>query len=342
LGDVTELSEAASFFGAMLRAVVRRVDPRNRRTETARPRWPILYEAAVDTMRAHTVRTAGMVPHAQRAHAEFLVRPTAAVRAVPRHATVVGGVSGAWFKRPREREPASADEDGGAPLLLYFHGGGYVFGSVRTHADLVARIVLAGIPRALSLDYRLAPEHPYPAAVDDAVAAFRALVAQGVRPETITLAGDSAGGGLALATAVRLRDEEGPLPGALVLFSPWVELATTAPSYAAYAGFDWGTVDALNRWAGWYAGGRPLDDPGISPVHADLAGLPPILVHVGGAELLVDDVRKFVERARAAGTAVTLREWPDLVHDFVAFHPFVDAADRAVEELVAFAKARTL
>jgi acetyl esterase/lipase len=326
VAGMTELDEAAEFVGRALRALARRVAKGPRR-----PGWPVLYEAAVETMRAHTERTRGLDAPAQRAHAEFLVRPTPAIRAVPRRSVELGGVPAAWFEPPN-----AAD----APVFFFLHGGGYVFGSIRTHADLVARLAIAGSARAVSIDYRLAPEHPCPAAIDDAERAYLAMLEEGIDPGVVTVVGDSSGAGLALALAIRLRDHGTRLPAALGLFSPWVDLASRAPSYDAHASFDWGSREALAQWAAWYAGPLALDEPHVSPLFADLSGLPPILVHVGGAEMVYDDACRLEARAREAGVGITLRTWPELVHAFVAFHPFVAAADDAVRETAEFARVR--
>jgi monoterpene epsilon-lactone hydrolase len=217
------------------------------------------------------------------------------------------GVPVRWTVAPR----AARDR-----VLLYFHGGGYVLGSLDTHQDLMARLANGTGWSVLGVDYRLAPEHPWPAAVDDAVAVYRWLRAE--QPEArIALAGDSAGGGLALALMQRLAAQGLPQPVAAVLFSPWTDLTASLDSHRSRAEVDpmvSGTV--LRRLAAHYVAGADATHPEISPLFGDLTGLPPLLIQVGDDEVLLDDARELGRRAAAAGVTVSQRVWPGAFHVF--------------------------
>lgn len=230
--------------------------------------------------------------------------------------------------RPAERlHPPGAAVD---RALLYFHGGAYSLGSPRSHRGLGGQ--LAGAAGALGFvpDYRLAPEHPCPAAVEDGLAAYRDLLDQGFAPEKILLCGDSAGGGLALATALAARQAGLPQPAGLSLFSPWVSMTPSEPSLSEMDGQDpMMSAAGVRLSAAHYLGGRE-DDALSSPLRADLAGLPPMLIQVGSEELLRSDATALAERARQAGIPVQLEVWPEMVHVWHAFYPMLGAARRAI------------
>ncbi|MFM8408864.1 MAG: alpha/beta hydrolase [Alphaproteobacteria bacterium] len=234
--------------------------------------------------------------------------------------------------------------DGADPgrAVLYLHGGGYVIGSIATHRDLAARLSRATGARTLLVGYRLAPEDPHPAAVEDAVRAYRWLVARGVDPRRVAIAGDSAGGGLTVATLVALREAGDALPAAGVCLSPWTDLACEGGSMDTHDHLDpMVRPDGLREMAAMYLGGLPAETPLASPVHADLRGLPPLLVQVGTAEVLLDDATRLAERARAAGVDVTLEVWDDMVHVWQAFAAILPEARDAIERIGAFVRART-
>jgi phosphinothricin tripeptide acetyl hydrolase len=240
---------------------------------------------------------------------------------------------------PAEWTAAAAARDDVA--IVYFHGGGYVMGSLDTHRGLCARISQAARARVLSVGYRLGPEHPHPAAVDDAVAAVRFVREQGVAPRRTAVAGDSAGGGLTLATLVALRDAGDPLPAAGMCISPWTDLAFTGESIVTKAAEDPMVRAAdLRLMADAYLAGRDPKAPLASPLYADLAGLPPLLVQVGSAEILLDDSVRVAERARRAGVDVELRVWPDMIHVWHAFAQILPEGQQAVNELAAFFEKR--
>lgn len=230
----------------------------------------------------------------------------------------------------------------GTTVVLYLHGGGYVIGSPRSHRHLAAAIARAAEARALLLDYRRAPEHPFPAAVDDALAAYRWLLdSAGVAPSSIVVAGDSAGGGLTVATLLAARDAGLPHPAAGVCISPWVDLACNLPTYATRAAVD-PVVDAtlVQAMAKAYLSGADPHTPLASPLHADLRGLPPLLVQVGSDEVLLDDARELVARAKGAGVDATLEIWDGMVHVWHWFLPMLDEAPAAIERIGAFVRER--
>jgi acetyl esterase/lipase len=225
--------------------------------------------------------------------------------------------------------------------LLYLHGGGYVIGSITSHREMVARLARAAGARALAIDYRLAPEHPFPGAVEDATAAYRWLLAQGFEPARIVIAGDSAGGGLTVATLVALRDAGDPRPAAGVCMSPWVDLEGLGRSMTANAARDpLVQKDGLVRWAGAYLAGAHPRTPLAAPLYADLRGLPPLLIQVSTAETLYDDATRLTEKARAAGVDVTLEPWPEMVHVWQLFAPLLPEGQQALARAGAFVAQR--
>ena len=222
----------------------------------------------------------------------------------------VGGINGEWLR------PATGVAAG---TLLYLHGGGYIACSPETHRPITCGLARRGFD-VFAPDYRLAPEHPFPAAVDDAVAAYRGLLARGIPPERIVVAGDSAGGGLALALMLSLRDAGDALPRAAVLFSPWTDLAGTGETLRSNAKRDaMFPGEKIEQAAEPYLAEADPRTPLASPLYAELAGLPPMLIHVGSYEVLLDDSRRLAERARAAGTPITLQTWPVVPHVWQLF-----------------------
>ena len=242
--------------------------------------------------------------------------------------SAVGGVPGLWVTAP------GADP---GRVVLYLHGGGYVLGSHRTHWPLASRVSRATGFRVFLPDYRLAPEHPFPAAVEDATRSYCALLEARFASERIAVVGDSAGGGLAIALLVRLRDEGKPLPGACACMSPWVDLALTGDSILARAGQD----PIIRRpdlkvVASAYLGGADPMTPLASPLYAGLSGLPPLLIQVGTAEVLLDDGLRLAKRASECGVEVTLDVWEDMVHTWQMLAGILPEGRRAIAELGAF------
>jgi monoterpene epsilon-lactone hydrolase len=222
-------------------------------------------------------------------------------------------------------------------VLLYFHGGGYCSGSIRSHRGMVSEIGRAAGARTLALAYRLAPENPFPAALEDALAAYDYLLAQGYAADRIAIGGDSAGGGLALATLVRLRDAGRPLPVCTWLVSPWVDLEMTGASIDTKDANDPLIHRAyLEELASAYCGSESPRNPLISPVHADLRGLPPTLVQVGSAETLLDDAVAIVERFGEADVATTLEIWPRMIHAWHLWSARLTAGSKATASAGAY------
>ncbi|HEX5288613.1 MAG TPA: alpha/beta hydrolase [Streptosporangiaceae bacterium] len=279
----------------------------------------------------------------------------AALRAEPFSLTQTAGEHrtsfDGWAIRPYPADVAAADVQiggvpaieltvagrGADPIVLYFHGGGYVAGSARAGAHLAAELARRAGGRALSVDYRLAPEHPYPAAVEDGLAAYAGLLESGVSPARILVAGDSAGGGLAVAALLAARDRGLPQPAAVVAFSPWADLTRSGASMRAKDGadplFSWGAM-------GWYAerylpaGDRSV--PLASPVFATLAGLPPLLIQAGSHEVLLDDAVRLAERAARDDVEVTLQVAPEGTHVFQLHFGALEEADEALDDVARF------
>lgn len=214
--------------------------------------------------------------------------------------------------------------------LLYLHGGGYALCSPSMYRDLTSRISAASRMKVYVLDYRLAPKHPFPAALEDSLGAYQHLLDEGLAPHKICIAGDSAGGGLTLATLLSLRDKERPLPKAAVLLSPWVDLTCECDSIIANAPYDYLPIDSLPKMARLYTDESNLREPLISPLFADLHDLPPLLVQSGGAEMLLSENLKLVENARQAGVHVSLEVKDGMFHVWQAFARFLPEGRAAI------------
>ncbi len=244
-----------------------------------------------------------------------------------------GGVPCEWVSTPG----VATDR-----AILYVHGGAYTTGSLVTHRRHVAQLSAAAGASVLNVDYRLAPEHPHPAAVDDAVAAYRWLTTSaGIEPRRVVLCGDSAGGGLAVATLLALRDAGDPVPAGAALISPWTDLTFSGASHDTRLDLDpMCSRTSLTPSAEAYVGGGDPKGPLISPAHADLAGLPPLLIHVGDHETLLDDSTRLADRASAAGVDVELLVAPEMIHVWHVFAGMVPESDVALADLGRWIEAR--
>ncbi|WP_323072949.1 alpha/beta hydrolase [Mycetohabitans endofungorum] len=239
-------------------------------------------------------------------------------------------LAGEWL------EPEPPAPDCGRPLIVYLHGGGYYFCSPRTHRTITFELAARARAALFALDYRLAPEHPFPAALHDALAAYRALL-EWHAPRSIVIAGDSAGGGLALATLVALRDAGELLPAGAVLFSPWTDLAASGASIVSNHGQDpMFAGPVIGRAAKLYLGDASPDHPLVSPVYADLHGLPPLFIQVGSTEVLLDDSVRVAHNARMAGVSTQCRIWSDMPHVWQIYAPFLPEGRRALREAAQF------
>lgn len=239
-----------------------------------------------------------------------------------------GGVRAEWIVAPE------AEKD---RVILYFHGGGYVLGSVHSHRDMCERLSRAAKARVLSLDYRLAPENPFPAAVEDARAAYRWLLSQGISPKRIAVAGDSAGGGLTFACLLALKQHGDPMPACATPISPWVDLEGTGESMA--------TCDAVDpivhkpmllQMGKTYVQSGDLRNPLAAPLHGDLTGLPPLLIHVGERETLLDDARRMADKAKQAGVPCELHVAEGQIHVWHIFAHKLDEGEDAIRKLGEF------
>ena len=243
----------------------------------------------------------------------------------------IGGVAGEWMDR------AGVDSD---HLVLYFHGGGYVIGSPKTHRALTAKLGMSAGARVFAADYRMGPENPFPAAVEDAFSAYKGLIdKEGFDPSKTAISGDSAGGGLTMALLVKLRDEGIPLPKCAALLSPWVDLTGDSPTLTSLADRDpIVQKESLLQLAGWYLGGADAKNPLASPLFANLKNLPPLLIHVGTDETLLDDSKTLHKNAKKAGVPSEIEIWDDMIHVWHAFHFILPEGAEALDKIGAFMK----
>ena len=241
----------------------------------------------------------------------------------------VNGVSAVWISTPE-----AVEEN----VVLYFHGGGYVFGSINTHKEFMSRISRVSNSRVLLIDYRRAPENPFPAALEDAITAYKWLIdSEGIKPENLIIGGESAGGGLTLATLLKLRDTGIPLPAAALLLSPWADLDMTGETIRTKARVDpLANPSDLFFLASLYVGEDDPKNPYISPLYGDLKGLSPMIIQVGSAEILLSDAERIAERAKAADVDVILDIWEDMIHMFQMFALWSPEGQKATEKLGKF------
>ena len=226
-------------------------------------------------------------------------------------------------------------------VFFHLHGGGYVLGNPASSRPFTTEFALKARCHVVSVDYRLAPEHPFPAAVTDALVAYSGLLALGQRPETIAIGGESAGGGLAVATLIAARNARLAMPAALVAISPWTDMECSAPSMGALAHADpLLNARSLKEMAEAYIQSGDARAPTASPAHADLHGLPPMLIHVGSDEVLLDDAKALERRARASGNDATLEIWPGMIHVWHMFHPMLPEGGEAIAGLAQFVRRR--
>jgi monoterpene epsilon-lactone hydrolase len=298
-----------------------------------RPTWTLELETVAEVLRRSSTFSAVMPLQIQRRVIDPPRPVTAPMRQVQMTPLEAGGVSAEWFSQPQ------SDPD---RVVLYFHGGGYSTGSINSHRDFLARLCIASGMRVLAADYRLAPEHPFPAQLEDSHHVYRWLIEErGIHPDHIILGGESAGAGLTLSTLVSLRDERLPLPAGGVLISGWFDLDSRSTSMQFNRHYDFVTRIGIRAMAKRYAPIREHGNPLVSPVHAELQGLPPLLIQVGAAETLLDDSLRVAERARSAGVEVKLEVWPDMIHAWHVFAPMLEEGRQAIERIGEFVKQRT-
>lgn len=248
---------------------------------------------------------------------------------VDRKTATVGGVEGEWFtakgKTPKR-------------VVLYLHGGGFIVGSTRTHAEMIMRLAIAADARIFAPNYRLAPKHRHPAQIQDCRAVYEALLADGINPKNLLIAGDSAGGNLSIAVPVVLRDEKIPLPAGIAALSPWVDIARREGSLLAHEPYDWAAPADFDHWVDYYLDKQDPKAPLVSPIYADLHGLPPMRIDIGTAEMLLDQVRDFAAKAKGAGLSVDLHELPGMIHNSYLLAGYFPQCQAAIDDLGAWMK----
>jgi acetyl esterase/lipase len=246
---------------------------------------------------------------------------------------IARGIKAEWLTTPEVHEDHA---------ILYLHGGSYVMGSIATHRELAGRIAHSARARVFIIDYRLAPEHPFPAALEDSLAAYRWLLTTGVNPSRSAIVGDSAGGGLAVATLVAIKEAKLAMPATAVCLSPWVDLALTGASMTTKAAVDHLVrKEELASHAKRYLAGKDPRTPLASPLYADLSGLPPMLIQIGTAETLLDDATRLAERARKAGVNATLDIGEGMIHVWSSFASVLDEGQQAVDRIGEFVRHHT-
>ena len=299
---------------------------RRRRYGPRRPGWSWWFESIQQMMARDT-------PSDPNISAEEIRSPLERVTAIPIHPAaqitpvIAGSVPGEWVTMPESQAER---------VIFYIHGGGYISGSPVTHRGVITQLARQAGARVLALDYRLAPEYPYPAAVEDVWTAYWWLLSEGVAPTHIAVAGDSAGGGLSIAIMLALRDAGMPLPATAVCFSPWFDLAMEGNSICTNATTDYLNRQVLKASARMYLNGANPHTPLASPLYADLHGLPPLLIQAGTAEMLVDDARRFALRAEAAGITVELELWDDMFHVWHFLYWLHPKARQAIDSAASF------
>lgn len=274
------------------------------------------HKGSIAEQRARQERSARFFRVPERAHCQ---------------AVSADGIPGEWVTIP----------EASSTTILYLHGGAYALGSVNTHLALVARIAVAAKCSALAINYRLAPEEPFPAALEDVLAAYRWLIAEGRVPSNIFLAGDSAGGGLAIAALLKLRDAGEPLPAGAFCFSPWLDLTLSGATLDRNEALDpMLKRSILEVYASYYIGSDKAVNPYISPLYANLRGLPPIHLQCGRNEVLLDDSIRFHHKAQQAGVDISIRTWDNMFHVFQLI-PLLPQAAEALQQAAAFMGAIT-
>lgn len=281
-------------------------------------------QSIVQMLKSHPTTAQTPVEEIRRTFEQMasMLRTPADVRCEKANA---GGIPAEWVAAP-----GAQDEH----VVLYLHGGGYIFGSINTHRDIASRISRASGARVLVIEYRLAPEYPFPAGLEDSLTAYRWLLAQGVNPARLFIAGDSAGGGMTVATLLSLRDAGDPLPAAAVCISPWVDQEGSGESMTTKADLDpMVQREPMLAAAAAYHGKFGPRHRLVSPIYADLSGLPPMLIQVGTSETLLDDSRRLAALAKEAGVDVTLEPWEDMIHVWHIFAIVLPEGQQAIERI---------
>ena len=286
--------------------------------------WTWVFELATAFLKRQE-RIAFSLPRIakQREYMDAIVVRSSELKHMQIEAVETDTVRGRWFV-PRDAP--------GEYVVLYLHGGGYAF-SVRAHDNLIAFVTLAAQARTFALDYRLTPEHPFPAQLEDAQAAYQWILSNGIASNRIVIAGDSAGGNLTLVLLLALRDVQQPLPALAVCLCPWTDMDSSYKSLKENEPSDWIEKRMAVRWARWLCQGTDFKNPLVSPVHGDFSGLPPIYIQAGDAEILIDMIREFASKAQEQGAQITLEEWKQMNHVFQAYGTFTPQSKEALQRI---------
>lgn len=333
--SIDTLSPAGRLRTMMLQAMGALVSTLGRRLRHGplRPSWSLLFETSICLLRRTSQRAASLDPLGERALWATMKAPPAKVfSSITQRDDTLGGVRARWFEPRDVRSEAT---------IVYVHGGSFIYGSFESHGELIAHLAVTSGARVLAVDYRLAPEHRYPAALDDVIATYAALLEAGTAPSKVVLAGDSAGGNLVLAALLRLRDEGRPMPAGVIALSPWVDLGRQGGTLETNQAFDWGVPSSFQSWARTYLPTGSLDDPRVSPMYGDFGGTSPLLVLYGECEMLRDQVEELIERVRAAGLPIESERYPDMVHGWMTLASATPEAARAFERCARFVTERT-
>lgn len=294
-----------------------------------RPGWSWLFESTIQLLRNNAPKGSQITAAQVRALMEHVVHLPLGAHVAIQPALELP-VPGEWVTAGPVKEEQ---------LVLFLHGGGYVSGSPRSYRSLTAAIAQACGMRVLALDYRLAPEHPFPAALEDVCQVYQWLLAHKIQPQNIVVVGDSAGGGLAIAALTHLHDMGVPMPSAAVCISPWLDLSMSCDSIRLNNEFDYLNPNLVAACARMYLSGLDPTTPLASPLYAKLHGLPPLLIQVGSAELFCDEARNFAQAAREANVDVQLEVWEEMVHDWHMLHWLEPKAQAAIAKIGAYVKA---
>jgi acetyl esterase/lipase len=289
-----------------------------------RPGWNLALESSTAYLRAME-RASARLPtiQEQRLLTDALVFASPALPRVTVTPVDADGVKGQWYMPDAPMDPMT---------LLYLHGGGYAF-FAGAYTNMIATITDATRMRTFALDYPLTPERPFPAQLDSALAAYQWLLAAGHEPSEVVVVGDSAGGNLALALLLTLRERGIPMPVLAVGLCPWVDIACSGQSMITNDGIDWVGRTMAVQWGEWFASGHDLRDPLVSPLYADVHGLAPMYIQAGTGEILIDQIRDFVDRAKQQGITIAYDEWENMPHDFQAYGETVPQAADALARL---------
>lgn len=319
----------------LIRTLMTRAAPairlKRRLVGPTRPSWSEEFETIATVMRQGADYSVLLPLSVQRKVIDPKRPDSDVVRSTSIEPVDVGGIPGHWFT------PPNADM---SRVVVYFHGGGYSVGSVRSHRDLISRVAHGVGNRVLAVDYRLAPEHRFPAQIDDGMTTMRWLAAQGFPADKVALSGESAGAGLVLSTMLKLRELGEAQPVAGVVISPWVDLEARSHSFHENKAYDFVTRKALRAYANRFVRSHERRHPLAAPIHAELHDLPPILVQVGEVETLRDEGIELASKIEAAGGRVELEVWTDMIHAFHVFAPLLPPARHAIERLTQFLRAR--